>query len=167
MYLMTQARASALYEDFTDLPVDREFAADIPQPKTVHALGPVVHIVYLSEKWREREGRSGKKDQWVKFVHDFQRNRPLLVIDKAHDHYHLIGKVHVKPEGITDWGGKQINQRKPNYVIPKNLAFLGYLVEVVYTNLEDMEDYKLEFNKKSLLCSGPSGLSLYIAKLKS
>jgi hypothetical protein len=75
--------------------------------------------------------------------------------------------VSVKAEGITDWKGKQINQRKPNYSIPKALTFLGYLVEIVYTDIESQEDYKIEFGKKSILCSGPSGLSLYIAKIRS
>lgn len=161
---MTQAQAAKLYSDFSELPADREFAADIPQPKQLHALGSVVHVVYLSEKWKEREGRTGK-GTWVKFIHDFKTNPPLLCEDRASKSYHLLGKVSVKPEGITDWRGKQINQRKPNYSIPKSLSFLGYLVEIVYTNIEDMEDYKIEFSKKSILCSGPSGLSLFIAKL--
>ena len=163
---MTSPAAAKLYESFTELPADKEFAADIPQPKQLHALGSVVHVVYLSEKWKEREGRTGK-GTWVKFIHDWKTNPPLLCIDKTNEYYHLLGKVNVKPEGITDWKGKQINQRKPNYSIPKDLTFLGFLVEIVYTNIEDLEDYKLEFGKKSILCSGPSGLSLYIAKVRA
>jgi hypothetical protein len=164
---MTQTQASKLYENFSDLPADEKFDADIPQPKQLHALGSVIHVVYLSNKWHTREGRTGKKDEFIKYVHDWKTNAPLLCLDKANDYYHLLGKVSVKAEGITDWKGKQINQRKPNYSIPKDLTFLGYLVEIVYTDIESQEDYKIEFGKKSILCSGPSGLSLYIAKIRS
>jgi hypothetical protein len=158
--------AAKLYKDFQDLPVDKTVNGNIPQPSKLNALGPVRHIVYISQKWAPREGRSGKQ-AWLRYIHDFKVNPPLLCNDPAHRHYHIIGKVSVRPEGICDYKGSGPGNKgsKTNYEIPAHLTFLGYLDEVVYTSIEDDEDYKVEFGKNKALCSNPSGLKLFIASL--
>lgn len=164
---MSHSDAARLYKDFQKLPTDKTVDGEIPQPKKLDALGPIRHIVYISEKWREQENRSGRQ-AWLRYIHDFSKNRPLFCIDPAHEHYHIIGKVLVKPEGITDYKGSNAGNRggKASYDIPSHLTFLGFLDEVVYESMEDGEDYKIEFGKNSALCSNPSGLKLYIAALK-
>jgi hypothetical protein len=164
---MTHSDAARLYEGFQDLPVDKIVDGDIPQPKKLNALGPIRHIVYISEKWKVKEKRSGRQT-WLRYIHDFKRNRPLFCIDPTNDWYHIIGKCLVKPEGIMDWPGANAGNKggTASYDIPKSLTFLGYLQEVVYEAIEDGDDYKVEFSKNKALCSNSSGLRLYIASLK-
>jgi len=165
---MSHSDAARLYKDFQKLPVDKEIDGDIPQPTTLDALGPIRSLVYISEKWRETEGRTGKHNQWLRFVHDWKKNRPLFCYDPAAKHYHIIGKVRVKPEGIVDWPGANAGNKggKASYDIPRQLTFLGFLDEVVYEAIEDGDDYKVEFGKNKALCANASGLKLFIAKLK-
>jgi len=165
---MSHKAATRLYEDFTDLPADENIDGDIPQPTTLDALGPIKHIVYISNKWNVRERRTGKSNEWLRYVHDFSKNRPLFCYDPKARHYHIVGKVRVRPEGVVDWPGANAGNKggKANYEIPTTLTFLGYLEEVVYEAIEDGDDYKVEFDRKKALCANPSGLRLYIAKLK-
>lgn len=165
---MSHSDAARLYRDFQKLPVDGEVDGDIPQPTTLDALGPIRHLVYISQKWHEDEGRTGKGSQWLRYIHDFKKNPPLLCFDPKAKHYHIIGKVLVKPEGVMDWPGTNAGNKggKASYEIPKQLTFLGFLDEIVYEAIEDGDDYKVEFDKKKALCANPSGLKLYIAKMK-
>lgn len=159
--------AAKLYKDFQKLPVDKKVDGNIPQPSKLNALGPVRHVVYISQKWHEDEGRTGKGNQWLRYIHDWKKNPPLLCYDPKARHYHIIGKSLVKPEGITDYTGANAGNRggKASYDIPKELTFLGYLDEIVYESMEDGEDYKVEFDKNKALCANPSGLKLFIASL--
>ena len=165
---MSHSDAARLYKDFQKLPVDKEIDGDIPQPTTLEALGPMRHIVYISQKWHTEEGRTGKKDQWMRYIHDFKKNPPLFCYDPTHRHYHIIGKVRVRPEGIVDWPGANAGNKggKASYDIPKTLSFLGYLQEIVYEAIEDGDEYKVEFDRNKALCANPSGLKLFIARLK-
>lgn len=162
---MSHSEAAKLYQEFTELPADGTFDGEIPQPKSLDLLGPVAHLVYVSNKWHEREARTGTKEEYIRYIHDFKRNKPLLCYDDATKSYHIIGKVLVASEGIKDWSGKAPHTRGHiEYHIPKTLTFLGYLEEIVYTSEEDSEDYKVEFSRKSVLCSNTGGVKLYIAK---
>lgn len=165
---MSHSAAVKLYEDFTELDFDGTIDGDIPQPEKLEALGDMTHIVYVSNKWHEREGRTGRSNEFIRYIHDFKKNRPMLAFDPRGKHYHIIGKVLVKPEGITDFKGKGPgnSMSKTNYSIPKTLTFLGILEEVQYESYEDEEEYKVEYPKTTALCSNPSGLKLYIAKMK-
>lgn len=165
---MSHSDAARLYKNFQKLPVDKEIDGDIPQPTKLEALGPLKHIVYISQKWHKNEGRTGKRDQWLRYIHDWKRNPPLLCYDSTKRHYHIIGKCLVKPEGIVDWPGANAGNKghKTSYDIPKQLTFLGYLDEIVYESLEDDDDYKVQFDKNKALCANSSGLKLFIAKLK-
>jgi hypothetical protein len=165
---MSHSDAARLYKDFQKLPVDKKIDGDIPQPTTLDALGPIRHIVYISQKWHEDEGRTGKGNQWMRYIHDFKKNPPLFCNDPKTKHYHIIGKCLVKPEGIMDWPRANAGNKggKAAYDIPKSLTFLGYLQEIVYEAIEDGDDYKVEFSKNKALCANPSGLKLFIASLK-
>lgn len=161
-------KAARLYEDFTDLPADEDIDGDIPQPSTLNALGPMRHIVYVSNKWHTKEGRSGTKQEWMRYIHDWKKNPPLFCYDPKTKSYHIVGKVRVKPEGIVDWPGANAGNKggKASYDIPKTLTFLGYLEEIVYEAIDDGDDYKVEFDRKKALCANSSGLKLYIAKVR-
>jgi hypothetical protein len=163
---MSHSSAVRLYEEFTELDFDKEIDGEIPQPKELEALGPIVHLVYVSNKWHEREGRTGKKNEHIRYIHDFKKNPPMFCWDKKHKWYHILGKVHVKPEGVTDFGGKNAGNKGHSleYSIPKALAFLGILQEVQYED-DEGDEYKVEFDKTHALCANPSGLKLYIAKM--
>ena len=164
---MSHSDAARLYRQFQDLPVDREIDGNIPQPTTLDALGPIRSLVYISQKWKDREKRSGRQ-AWLRYVHDFSKNPPLLAYDTSHRWYHIVGKVRVKPEGIVDWPGANAGNKggKANYDIPKKLTFLGFLDQIIYEAIEDGDDYKVEFSKNKALCANPSGLKLYIAGLR-
>jgi hypothetical protein len=165
---MTKDQAAKLFTTFTEFPADTEFDGDIPQPEQLNALGPIVHIVYVSDKWAEREGRMSKKDRFIRYIHSWEKARPLVCHDKKNDYYHLIGKVDVRPEGITDFRGQKPGNsgRNANYSIPANLAYLGGLEEITYESLADGMEYRIDFDKKCVLCSNPRGDQLFIARLK-
>jgi len=165
---MSHSDAARLYSEFQKLPVDKTVDGDIPQPTTLDALGPIRSLVYISEKWHPEEERTGKKNQWLRFVHDWKKNPPLLCNDPRGRHYHIIGKVLVRPEGIMDWPGANAGNKghKTSYDIPKKLTFLGFLDQIIYESIQDDEDYKVEFSKNKALCANPSGLKLFIASLK-
>lgn len=165
---MSKAQAAKLYEDFTEAPADIEFEGNIPQPKSLNALGKIVHVVYVSDKWYEREGRADKKSRYIRYIHAFEKANPLLCHDQSNDFYHLIGKVDVRPEGIMDYRGKRPGNtgNNANYTVPKDLTFLGELEEITYESPEDGEDYRIDFDKNYALCSNPRGDMLFIAKLK-
>jgi len=165
--LMSHAAAVKLYEDFTELDFDGAVDGDIPQPKTLDALGEIMHVVYVSNKWHKREGRTGESNEFIRYIHDFKKHRPMLCHDSKTKHYHIIGKVGVKPEGITDFKGKNSGNTgtKANYSIPKTLTFLGILEEIQYESFEDEEEYKVEFPRTAALCANPSGMKLFIAKM--
>lgn len=165
---MSHSAAVKLYKDFTEMDFDGDIDGDIPQPTQLDALGPITHVVYVSNKWHQREGRTGESNEFIRYIHDFQKNRPLLCYDPKAKHHHIIGKVLVKPEGITDYRGKGPGNSggKASYSIPKTLTFLGILEELQYESLEDDDEYKVEFPKTTALCSNPSGLKLFIAKMR-
>jgi len=165
---MSKSQAGELYTNFSEFPADAEFDGDIPQPTTLNALGPIVHIVYVSDKWAEREGRMNKKNRFIRYIHAWEKAPPMVCLDPANDFYHLIGKVDVRPEGITDYRGKKPGNSgaKSNYNIPKEMAYLGGIEEITYESLEDGEEYRIDFDKKCVLCSNPRGDQLYICKLK-
>lgn len=157
--------AARLYESFTELPADERVMSEIPMPKELERLGEIVHVIYISNKWHEREGRSGE-DAWMRYIHDWKANPPILCQDPENEHFHILGKCVVKDTGINDWRGKAPSiGGRPSYDIPKELTFLGYLEEIVYEDDEDGQDYKIEFDKQTTaLCSNASGLRLFIAK---
>jgi hypothetical protein len=166
---VSKAQAAKLYSDFSELPADIEFDGTIPQPTTLDALGKIVHIVYVSEKWHEREARTKTKNQFLRYIHAFEKSAPTLCYDSKNDFYHIIGKVAVKPEGIMDYRGKSPGNKgnNANYSIPKEMTYLGGLEEISYESLDDGQDYRIDFDKKCVLCSNPRGDQLYIAKLKN
>jgi hypothetical protein len=166
---MSRSQAGKLYTDFTEFPAEIEFSGDIPQPTTLNALGPIVHVVYISDKWAEREARMSKKDRFIRYIHAFEKSAPTLCYDSKNDFYHIVGKVAVKPEGIMDYRGKSPGNKgnNANYSIPKEMTYLGGLEEISYESLDDGQDYRIDFDKKCVLCSNPRGDQLYIAKLKN
>jgi hypothetical protein len=166
---MSKSQAEKLYTEFTDAPVDAEFEGTIPQPTTLTALGPVIHIVYVSDKWHEREGRTNKKNRFIRYIHTWEKARPMMCIDEKNDFYHLVGKVDVRPEGITDYRGERPGNKgnNANYNIPADLAYLGGIEEITYESLEDGQEYRIDFEKKVVLCSNSRGDQLYLAKLKA
>jgi hypothetical protein len=166
---MSHSAAVKLYEEFTELDFDGTIDGDIPQPNELERLGDMTHIVYVSNKWHKREGRTGGGDEFIRYIHDFKKNPPMLCYDPKAKHYHILGKVMVRPEGITDFKGKASGNGggKANYSIPKTLTFLGILEEIQYEDDEEEDEYKVEFPKTAALCANPSGMKLYIAKMKT
>ena len=158
-----------LYKGFTELPFDEIIPGEIPQPRKLEALGPIKHVVYISNKWIDSEGRRGSKREWMRYLHDWKHNPPTLCFDKINQAHHIIGKVLVAPEGIKDYRGKGAGNKTDGhtkYDIPKQMTFLGYLDEIVYESVEDDQEYKIEYKDGTALCANPTGLKLFIARMK-
>lgn len=67
---------------------------NIPETSELVQLGELTAIGYKSTKW------TGKS---AEYMHEFQRNKPILATDKNGEYLYVIGRVRITDRGIEDY----------------------------------------------------------------